>query len=189
MPTLKLPKKLLKGPFTLKEALKRGITRYQLQQLLQLEQVIKISHGIYESIDTEPSLESDFRAATLKVGNPSCVCLLSALDYYHLVDTISNKTWMMVPQSKRVSAKNIKIYRSQNPYWNIGIVKETGFWITNIERTLVESLKKKKLLGMLPMEALKNALNEKKTQPKKIIDMAVKLKCVHRVIDSLEAFV
>ena len=79
-----------------------------------------------------------FQEACAYIGTPSAISLLSALSYYNLTDTIPNKIWLIVPISKRTRRRDLRLLRITNPHWDIGIDKKQGYWITSINRTLVD---------------------------------------------------
>ncbi len=132
--------------------------------------------------------ENQFKVATLIVGEPSAICLLSALSVYDLTDEIPRQTWVTVPQSKRTREKSLKILRQVDPQWDIGIHKRNGYAITSIERTIVEAFFYKRMLGSnVAVHALREAVRKKLTTPSKVLDMAKKLGVVHSLLPYLEA--
>jgi predicted transcriptional regulator of viral defense system len=131
---------------------------------------------------------NQFKVATLVVGQPSAICLISALSVYGLTDVIPRKTWITVPAAKRTQISSLKVLRQSDPQWNIGIEEKDGYMITSIERTLVESFCYKNLIGStVPIEALREAVRKKLTTPSKVLDMAKKMEVVHRILPYLEA--
>jgi predicted transcriptional regulator of viral defense system len=180
--------KLMKRPFSYQQAVKVGLSKYELKKLMKQEAIERIERGIYAPTDydvTDP--EAQFQIATLKCSELSCICLLSALDAYHVTDQIPNKIWIMVPEHKRVRSSNLKLIRASNPRWDIGIVKEEGYRITSLERTLVESLLYKKYFGYpIPIEALKEALSQKKLRLGDVFIMAKQLGVVHHIQPYIE---
>src|SRR3989338_9683041 len=115
-----LQKTLRKQPFTYNDAVKIGLTKYALGQFIKQGVIERIEHGVYvpsDYDDTDP--ESQFHLASLQCGTPSCICLLSALDFHHVTDQIPKKIWIMVPQIKRVQSKRLQLIRTRKPYWNI----------------------------------------------------------------------
>lgn len=189
MNNLSLPKKLAQRAFSLREALDQGLTKYTLQQQIRNGSLIRLTRGVYQmSSEENPGIESQYQAATLQCGWPSSVCLLSALEYYQVTDQISNKIWMLVPNEKRVRSKNLKLIRSRNPQWSIGIRKSKAYWITTLERTLIECLLYKSLIGsQLALEAIKKAVYQKKVKLGGLYDIAKKMEVVHRVRSYIEA--
>ena len=134
--------------------------------------------------------EDNFITATVVVGKPCAVCLLSALEYYGLTDHIPKKTWLMVPVVKRTSIANIKLFRKRSPKWDIGIKNRQSYSITNIERTLVESIVYRRLLGSnVAISALKKAIRDNKTSLNKVWNMAGELGYKNRIKPLIEALV
>ena len=94
----------------------------------------------------------------------------------------------MVPMEKRVRNSSIKLYRSRNPNWRVGIISRTGYSITSLERTIVEALTLKALVApRLGIDALKTALSKKQTSANKILAIADKLGVKHRILPYIEA--
>ena len=189
MKNYSLPKKLTGRPFSLKEALGQGLTKYALQQQLRNGSLIRLTRGVYKaSSDGDLGVESQYQAATIQCGLPSCVSLLSALEYYQITDQIPNRTWMLVPNEKRVQSKKLKLIRSRNPQWDIGIRKSKTYWISTLERTLIDCLLYKSLVGsQVSLEAIKKAVLQKKVKWGALYDMAKKMKVEHRVASYIEA--
>lgn len=104
-----LPKSLRKSPFTFREALTRGVTRHALRRLLESGVIERVSRGIYPCIDADIPEEEQFRRAIKIISEPSAVCLLSALSYLHLTDSIPDRVWVMVPVYKRTRSDDIHL--------------------------------------------------------------------------------
>ena len=67
--------------------------------------------------------------------------------------------------------------------------KKNGFWITSVERTLIDCLTYKKLVArQTAIEAIRLAIAEKKTTLHALITMAEKLKVIHLIYPTLETF-
>ena len=184
----RLPLKLQNKPFTVKQAAKMGLSFYELSKLVSSGVVEQISRGIYQVSSGDLDEESQYRIATLRVGTPSAICLLSALSHYHLTDMIPKKTWIMVPGGKRTADRTLKLFRSRNPQWKIGLQKKEGYFITNIERTIVDCLVQRSRIGTnTSIAALKTAIDSKQTTLGKVLEMAKSLGVVHRVLPYIEA--
>lgn len=183
-----LPKPLQEGPFTYQDALQCGLTQYSLSKLLELGEIERIERGLYQAVDTDLSEEELYRRATKKVGVPAAVCLLSALSHYDLTDTIPKQVWLMVPMGKRTKSPNIKLYRSREPNWDRGVNERDGYSITNLERTIVDSLTTQKLLApRLGIDALKRAVESGQTTTSNVLRMADLLGVKHRILSYIEA--
>ena len=143
---------------------------------------------MYCKTATDMDEETQFRVATVRVGTPSAICLLSALAYYDVTDTIPNKTWIMVPNSKRSKHRDLKLFRSRAPAWDEGIDNRDGYAITTAERTIADSLAYRTQLGtQIAVEALRRAVAAKITTLGTIMDMAVRLGTAHRIRPYIEA--
>jgi len=187
---LKLPKNLQKSIFTTQDALRGGLSKKELTYLLESDIIIRLARGIYCSVKHDLSEEDQAVMATIIVGKPSALCLLSALSYHHLTDIIPKKIWMMVPAAKRTQNSKLRLFRTANPRWNIGMQKEKDYWVTNIERTLVDSLVQKRLLGThTAIEALRQAVKDKRTTLDKVLKISVQLEVKHRIIKYIEAMI
>jgi predicted transcriptional regulator of viral defense system len=187
--TVKFPKQLKKRLFSVKQAEELGLSRRVLQSLYESGQIERVARGVYQFVNVEFSNEDQLIAATLRMGYPSAICLVSALVQYNLTDIIPRKVWIMVPASKRTIQTDLKVLRSRSPLWEIGIVQENGYRITSLERTLADCLIYRRLVGLqISIDALKRAIQQKKTTPGKVLDIAVQLKVEHRLRPYLEVF-
>lgn len=146
-----IPNRLLTAPFTTKIAVQHGISKHVLKKWVDCGTVRKIGHGTYLAAEERLLLKTHFHAATLRIGTPSAICLTSALHYYKLALSEPGFTWMMVNANKRTKKEDFCLWRRRKPEWEIGINKHKGFWITSLERTLIESLAYKKYVR--PSEA------------------------------------
>lgn len=182
-----LPEELLLRPFTYQEALAEGLTRHRIRVLLESGEIERIERGLYQVADIDITEEEQYIRALKKVGEPSAVCLLSALSHYDLTDTIPTKVWLMVDDHKRIKSGYIKLYRARDPNWNVGIVSSENYSITSLERTIVDSLTHTKLVSArLGINALKQAIEEKKSTANKILSVAEELGVKHRVLPYIE---
>ena len=184
-----LPQKLSKGPFSWEEAKSAGLTQYALRLLLETGKVERLAHGVYrstEEVDLSP--EDQYKAVLLRVGKPSAICLISALAYYHLTDVIPKQTWALVGADKLSNQKDIRLWRRRNPRWRIGIIVLDEVRITNVERTLIECLHHKNLIGgtALAIDAIRLAIQEKKTTMSDLLKMAERLGVKNKILPYLE---
>lgn len=183
-----LPSKLREKPFTLSQAVAAGVSRYLLGKLMSEGAVEKLSRGVYRVTAGDINEEDQYRAATLRVGTPSAICLVSALSHHGLTDAIPRKTWVMVAHTKRTIYPDLKLLRVRDPDWNVGIEKRDGYSITSLERTIVDCLVYRTKIGtQIGIEALRKAVTSKKTTLGRILDMAVKLGVEHRIRSYIEA--
>jgi predicted transcriptional regulator of viral defense system len=174
-------------PFSLQQANQHGLTFYEIKKLVEQGTLEQLARGIYRTPQADYSEEDQFRSACLRIGEPSSVCLLSALSFYHLTDLIPKQTWLLVPNERRTTQRDIKLFRIRDPQWSVGLDAQKGYRITSIERTIVDSLVYKRFLGtQTGIIALKSALAEKQTNLSKVFDMAKSLHVEHRIIPYIE---
>lgn len=175
---------------TRKDLENKGLTDNHIKAFVKDDSLERISRGVYRVLSDESDISSEvlFRSATLRMNCKSAVCLLSALEFYHLTDLISKKVWLMVDKQKRTAKTDIRVFRTANPHWEIGIRKEKGYSITTVERTLVDCLVQKKLIGThAAISAIKTSISRKETTLAKVIDMATKLGVEHRLYTYFES--
>ncbi len=183
----KIPRSFKNRPFSTQEAAKAGITFYCLKKMVTDGTLRKVGRGLYQTGDADYSEEESFAAASAQIGRPNAVCLVSALAHYHLTDAIPKKVWLMVEAAKRTQHRNIRLLRTRNPQWKIGIEKKKQYWITSIERTLVDAILFRNLIGTnIAMEALRRAIKGS-VNLGRIADVAKELDVYHRVQPYLEA--
>lgn len=187
MITKKMLKSLKGSLFSRKDMSKLGFTGNDIQELLKSGQIVRLTHGIYNIPELDLSEVELFRASTMRIKGKSAVCLLSALSFYDLTDLIPKKVWLLVDEKKRTIHHDIRLFRSRNPYWKIGIIQDQGFAITSLERTLVDCLTLRRILGTnTAISAIKLAVSRKQTTLSKVIDMAVLLQVEHRIYPYIE---
>ena len=183
-----LSKSFKNKPFSLKSAEEIGISRHQLNQLLIQGKIEKVAHGIYGITKGDISPTKQFKIATALIGQPSVICLLSALEYYDLTDIISKEIWLMVPLSKRSRQPGIRLFRTSHLNLNIGILKTSDFFITSIDRTIIDCLThKRQIPTTTTIEALRRAIHLKKTTLSNIVSMAKKIGVLDRIYSYIEA--
>jgi predicted transcriptional regulator of viral defense system len=185
-----IPKPLLGRTFSTAEAKACRVSKAGLTRMVQSNRLERVSRGIYRvPHDEDDVVEEAYTVAALRCGIPSAICLLSALEHYQLTDRIPKQTWILVPQSKRVVSKDLKLIRARNPLWNVGIRKTKKYWITTPERTLVECLLYSPKIGsQTALEAIRRALSQKKVKLGNIYDMAKRMGVAHRLRPTIEAF-
>ncbi|MCA9507339.1 MAG: type IV toxin-antitoxin system AbiEi family antitoxin domain-containing protein [Myxococcales bacterium] len=187
----KLPPVLIKkGIFTYTQAVKCGLSQYHIEQLVKQGLLEHIDRGLYQIPTDSFDNEDIYRQTTVIAGFPCAICLWSALVFYDLTDEIDKETWVWVPLSKRVKNKSIHAVRRANPKWRTGIDKHEGYWVTSIERTIVEAIAYPRYIGTLAAHsAVKRAINKKHTDISKIIAMAKQLNLFRRIKTVLETYI
>ena len=166
-----------------------GLSKPYLTRMVKAGVLERLSRGVYQASDVEGEADEElYKVATLRCGLPSAICLISALEHYHLTDQMPKQTWVLVPEPKRVASKALKLVRSRNPRWDIGIRKTKHYWITTPERTLIDCLVYRRLIGsQVGLEAIKQAVAQKNVKLGDLYDMAKKMGVEHRIRPYIEA--
>jgi predicted transcriptional regulator of viral defense system len=179
--------KLDKIPLTTKELREKGISESKIKALVKSDDLHRRSRGIYQNATVDFDDENQFKTATKLISGLSAIGLISALSFYNLTDEIPKQTWLIVEANKRTIRKDIRLFRCLKPYWNIGIINSSGYRITTLERTIVDLMIHQSKFGNLGHQALKKAIQSKKTTLSKIIDMAESLGVGHRISPYIQA--
>lgn len=183
-----MPVTLRKKAFSYKEALQLGLSQHDLTKLIKQGLIEKTGYGQYRDASLLHEPEADYQMAMKVTRSPAAICLLSALAYYDLTDSIPKKVWVLVPQEVRRRHPRLRLVRKRNPQWNVGIVEKSGYAITSIERSIVESLILHRLIGKNEaLAALKRAIKNKKTTIPKIYNVARAMEVDARIQAYLEA--
>ena len=168
------------GLFKFSEVRKKGISQPVFFRWVNKGLIRRISRGLY--IHPQSSIlimeYLDFAAACSRFGTQSAIGGLSALFYYRLIEQAPQQVWVVVPSSCKDESnqKKYKCLRTQTPL-NIGIDKKKYFRITNIDRTLIETMKFSTKIGKrIVISSARKALQEGLTTEKKLAQMASYLK-------------
>lgn len=188
-PKSPIPAELRNRPFTWAEAKALGVSWNEIQRQLKNGGIERVSRGVYRLPADDIDEEEQFRIATLRVGPDSAVCLISALSWYGLTDSIPKSVWLLVPAERHTRFTGARLFRKRSPKLEIGVLKKDGYSITSIERTLAESLAERKRIGTnIAIESLRRGIKEKKTSLSKVLDAANQLGIAHRILPYVEAF-
>ncbi|MGK5082055.1 type IV toxin-antitoxin system AbiEi family antitoxin domain-containing protein [Bdellovibrionota bacterium FG-1] len=182
------PQKLQNRLFTWAEAKQLGVSWNEIQRQLKTGGLERMSRGVYRAPAEDINDEEQFRIATLRLGGDSAVCLLSALAFYGLTDNIPRAVWLLVPVEKHTRFAGARLFRKREPRFNVGVVREKGYSITSVERTLAECLIERKRIGTnVAVEALRTAIAQKKTTLSNVLDMANQLSAADKIRPYIEA--
>ncbi|MBI4041387.1 MAG: type IV toxin-antitoxin system AbiEi family antitoxin domain-containing protein [Deltaproteobacteria bacterium] len=172
-----------KGIFSVDLAKKEGILPPQLSRLTSQGKIIRIRNGIYVHPDSKINPKDyDFSAACFYFGPKSVIGGISALFYHGLIEQVPHKIWVIVSYGQKSKNKLYRCLRTQtNP--KIAIEDHGCFRITNVERTIVESLRYSSKIGSrIAIKAARTAISEGRTTEIKIGRVATQLG-MRRVIE------
>jgi predicted transcriptional regulator of viral defense system len=164
------------GIFTVQDAEKRQINRIKLYRWVKEEKIRKVAAGLFLHPDSELSYEDlDYAVACMKFGTKSAVGGLSALFKHGLIEQVPSQIWMLVPTN--VKTQNIR-YRCIRIGGNLrlGIDDHGHFRMAGVERAILEAMKYSTKFGeRIAIQSARKAIQDQKTTPKKLGEMAKKL--------------
>lgn len=175
--------------FSTKEALKVGLTPYALSELINEGILEREDRGVYRKVGQKLPENESYAMALAHLGEPSVICLWSALAFHDLTEEVPSKIWVYLPLGKYSHLKGLVIVRKKNPQWDVGIESYDGIRVTNIERTLVDALADGRHFDKFtPFRMVLAAIRSKKTSESKLLAMAKKLGVEKRVGQKLLYF-
>lgn len=176
--------------FSYKEAIDFGLKTSQFYKLVKDGTFERFSRGHYRLKNYFPeNYEKQFSEYSKLINNKSAVCLNDALSYHQLSNEIVTKPVFIVDHSVKSSINTIRLHRARDPKWEIGIDRKKGFWVTSLERSIVESMVHTDKTGREGYIALKKAIFDKKTTIFKVIKMAEALGYKKRLAPYFEVFI
>lgn len=169
----------ISGIFGVSRAQESDISKSTLSRLATKNKLIRLDHGMYLHPDSKISKilleERDYAQAYAKFGPDSVIGGLTALFHFGLLEQVPEQIWVIVPQTKQTRDSKYRLIRVKHLSL-IGIEKHKFFRITNLERSLVETLKYSSKIGIRTvLTAIHRAVHEKQTTLEKLMDMAKKL--------------
>ena len=157
-----------------------NVGRHTLSLWARSGRLYRVGRGLYMHPDCliDP-VELDFAVACKHFGERAAIAGASALFYYGLITQVPQQIWLVMQQSRknRINLKHnkYKCLRTTTTFKH-GIDKKKHFKITNIERTIVESLWFSTKLGpRLAINAARTSLVKGITTEHKIGKMAAQL--------------
>lgn len=168
------------GLFRLNEAHKKtNISQSTLYRWAKKGFIKHVSRGLYMHPKSHILPEYfDFAIACSYFGPKSAIGGLSALFHYGLIEQVPQQVWLVVLPSRKDESiqKKYKCLRTQTSL-KTGIDKRKYFKITNVDRTLLETMKFATKVGQrTAMSSARKALREGLTTEKKLAQMSHHLK-------------
>jgi predicted transcriptional regulator of viral defense system len=172
-----------KGMVRHSELTKAGVAATTVARMEQKGQIIRLARGLYQlpdaSLDVNHSL-----AEAAKLVPKGVVCLVSALAFHELTDTIPPRVWMAIgPKDRRprVLRPPLQFVRFSDKLFRAGVdvhrIEGVPVRITNPARTIVDLFRYRQSAGVrfqkspglnLALEGLKEALRQRKSSPSEI---------------------
>jgi predicted transcriptional regulator of viral defense system len=172
-----------KGMARLSELTKAGITASTISRMKERGLVLQLGRGLYQL--TDASFDANHALAeAAKLVPKGVVCLISALAYHELTDTISRGVWMAIgPKDRRPSVEQprLVIARFGPKVFSTGIeehlIEGVKVRVFNPAKTVVDLFRYRQRAGKryqkspglnLALEGMREALRQRRATPAEI---------------------
>ena len=177
------------GMARLSELKKEGITAATLARMRDQGLVLQLSRGLYQLPDAAGDANHTLAVAA-KLVPKGVVCLVSALAFHELTDTIPRNIWMAIGPKDRSPARTqppLRIVRFGEKVLHTGIeehrIEGVTVRIYGVAKTVVDLFRYRQSAGIryknstginLALEGLREALRRRKATPAEIAEYANK---------------
>jgi predicted transcriptional regulator of viral defense system len=164
-----------------------GITATTLARLVQDGSVLRLARGLYQLPDAPLSLHQSLAEAAKRVSR-GVICLVSALAFHELTDTLPSRVWLAIGNKDRlprVDYPRLQVVRFPAHLLTQGVdhqlISGVSVPITDPTRTVVDLFRYRKPAGHryrespginVAIEGLREALRQRKTTPAQLAENA-----------------
>ena len=175
------------GMVRLSEFTKAGITAATISRMKQKGDVVQLGRGLYQLPDTSQDVNHSIAHAAKIVPN-GVICLVSALAFHDLTDTIPPRIWIAIGSKDRkpcIVRPALQVVRFGEKVLRTGIGKHVIdgviVQITNPPKTVVDLFRYRQRAGQrfqkspglnLAPEGMREALRQRKATPAQIAKYA-----------------
>jgi predicted transcriptional regulator of viral defense system len=175
------------GMARLSELTRAGITAATLARMREKGLILQVTRGLYQLPDAGGDTNHALAEAA-KLVPKGVVCLVSALAFHQLTDTIPRSIWMAIgPKDRRpaITHPPLQIVRFRDRMLHGGIeehrIEGVTVRIYNVAKTVVDLFRYRQSAGKrykkspglnLALEGLREALRQRKATPAQIAEYA-----------------
>lgn len=181
-------------PFRVQEAVDAGIPRQALYRLRDGGSLQRLSRGVLQRADADPSMYAEFAAAAARAPNAT-ICLNSGLSYWDLSDELPNSVHLAVARGAhwpKIDTPATTLHRF--PAANFALERqaaqtETGepFWIYSAERCVVDAMRLQRQVGRdVALAALRRYTARDDADPLRLNALARELGGARQLSQALE---
>lgn len=171
-----------------------GITPTTIQRMVEAGQITRLSRGLYQLAEAPFDSQHDLAEAAKRVPK-GVICLTSALAYHGLTDQLPRRVWMAIglkDWSPAIDRPPLRIVRMSQSLLSEDIdralIEGVEVKIFNVIRSVVDAFRHERLVGRnLAIEALREALRQRRATPAALADMAARRGAWTKVRPYLEA--
>lgn len=152
-----------------RDLVSRGIPRTALRRLEQKGKVRRISRGLYELAESDPTEHIDLMEACKRVPH-GVVCLVSALNFHGMTTQMPYEVWMAIDvkaHKPKVDRPPVRFVRFSGKALSYGVeshdIQGVRIRVTSPAKTVADCFKYRNKIGAdVAAEALKVFLQERK---------------------------
>ena len=170
------------GIFSADDVTQEGLSAKTLYNLRDSNEIISISRGLFQLVDTEDNTEvvtPDYAAIKKRVPN-GVICLVSSLYHHRLTTEIPHKIYLAIHRDAHISRIDYPptaIFRMSSKPFSSGVesieIGSVEMNIFSMEKTIADCFKYRNKLGLdLAIEALKNYCSSRSSNPSILLEMS-----------------
>lgn len=171
-----------------------GIAAATVSRAVKDGDVIRIGRGLYQLPNGEADTNLTLAEASKRVPK-GVICMTSALAFHGLTDQMPRKVWIAIGAKDwgpSIDHPPLRIVRFRSPNFEYGIehhsIAGIDVPIYSVAKTLADAFRNPKLLDRsVAIEALRNAVIDRKATPAEIADTARHCGAWNRMRPYLEA--
>lgn len=181
-------------PFRVREATGAGIPRQALYRLRDEGALIRVSRGVWQRADADPSMNSEF--ATIAARAPhATICLNSGLSYWDLSDELPETIDLAIARGAhwpKIDTPATTLHRFPAETFEVerqAAQTDTGelFWIYSAERCVVDAMRLQRRVGRdVALSALRRCMDREAADPVFLTALARELGGERRIREALE---
>jgi predicted transcriptional regulator of viral defense system len=177
-----------RGMARLSELTKAGVTATTVSRMTEKGLLLRLGRGLYQLPGSSPDVNHSLAEAAKLVPN-GVVCLVTALAYHDLTDTIPSRVWLAIgPKDRRPRATHppLQFVRFRDKMLRSGVqehvIEGVRVRVYNPAKTVVDLFRYRQQAGRryqkspglnLALEGLREALRQRKATPSEISRYAV----------------
>lgn len=179
------------GVLRMAMAIKEGIHRRTLYQLLADGKIERLSRGVYKLSGTLPFAHPDLATIALRVPQ-GVICLISALSFHELTTQIPHEVYVAIPSNARwpeIDYPPVRAFRFARSVYGEGIeihrMNRVGVRIYDREKTIVDCFRYRNKIGL---DTCVEAVKLYKDQRRYNVDAILKYAAIGRIANVMRPF-
>lgn len=180
------------GIMRMTEAVRAGIHRDTLKNMVQRGDIEKVSRGLYQLVGAIPPSHPDLTIVAAKVPE-GVICLISALSFHELTTQIPHEVYLAIDRNReppRIDYPPTRVFRFTGKAFTEGIeshkLGSVRVRIYSREKTLADCFKYRNKIGL---DTCIEAIRSYKQQRRMQIDALMKYAAICRVEKTMRPYV